>query len=234
MIHKQPQPIIVPPQFPVNDGLVLYMPFLEGSGRFTADLSGRDNHCNLNGVTWGAAKDKKGFALTFDGINDEGIFNLNMIPTSGDFTVMGWVYCEGDQPGGEDYRGACFGACTYSGNIKGALLRKNINDLQLTWGNGIVSGTKTLVPNINTTNKQIWFHAAGIYVASVTTMFCYLDAGLIASESKAYSDSGTNYKIGHSGLNGSEAYWYGQLKNIRVYSRAISLDELRKIYETEK
>lgn len=228
-------PLIFPPKLPIEDGLVLYLPFQEGSGRFTADLSGKDNHCTLDGVSWDTAKGKKGFAPTFDGINDKGTFSTNMIPSSGDFTVMGWLYCEGEQAGSTDYRGTCFGATSWTGsNVRGFVVNRNVQDLQLVWGDNSSGDSIVLVPNINGENKQTWYHAAGIYKAATTTMYGYINAGLINSKMQAYGDAGVNFEIGHCPINTSEAYWYGQLENIRIYNWALSVSELRKIYEDEK
>ena len=53
-----------------DDSLVLYMPFEEGSGDATQDLSGKGNHGTLmNGVEW-IADGKVGKALSFDGTDD--------------------------------------------------------------------------------------------------------------------------------------------------------------------
>jgi prepilin-type N-terminal cleavage/methylation domain-containing protein len=55
---------------PFNDnGLVLYLPFEEGSGTSTRDLSGHNNDGTLyNGPTW--VEGKLGKALSFDGVDD--------------------------------------------------------------------------------------------------------------------------------------------------------------------
>lgn len=235
MLYKQSQPLIVPHWLPVDDGLVLYMPFQEGSGRFTADISGRDNHCTLVGVTWSLYKGKKGFAPTFDGIDDKGTFGKNMIPSSGDFAVMGWIYCEGDQAGDTDKRAAGFGSASWGGAAsKGVLIARNNALLQVLWGDGTTAEVKTVIPDITGANKRKWFHVAAIYIAAITTMFGYVDAVEIDSGVHAYADSAQNFEIGHSSLNFNDSYWYGQLKHIRVYNRAVSIDELRKIYEAEK
>ena len=52
----------------LEDGLVLYLPFDEGSGETTADLSGGGHDGDINGATW--ADGRFGKALSFSGDGD--------------------------------------------------------------------------------------------------------------------------------------------------------------------
>lgn len=62
------------PAHRLNHGLVLYMPFGEGAGSKTQDLSGNGNHGTLTnmvqGATSGFTGGKFGGAMNFDGTND--------------------------------------------------------------------------------------------------------------------------------------------------------------------
>ena len=55
-------------RYPTAPGVVLNMPFFEGSGLAPLDLSGKGNHGTITGATW--TKDEKGPCLSFDGSDD--------------------------------------------------------------------------------------------------------------------------------------------------------------------
>jgi len=81
-----------------QSGLVLYLPFEEGTGTITYDLSGYNNHGNLYNFNFttssGWVKGKIGWGLAFDGADD-----YVSIPTSTtldfknkNFSVVYWIY----------------------------------------------------------------------------------------------------------------------------------------------
>ena len=75
---------------PVNNGLRLHLPFDEGSGTSTADISGLGNDGTLSGPTWIGSP--LGTSLDFDGVND-----LVQVPSDpsldvqDEITLAAWV-----------------------------------------------------------------------------------------------------------------------------------------------
>lgn len=64
----------------LQDGLVLYLPFDEGSGNVVHDLSGKNHDGTINGATW--VNGKFGKALSFNGKD-----NFVEVPYSEDFAI---------------------------------------------------------------------------------------------------------------------------------------------------
>ena len=64
----------------LSDGLVLYLPFDEGSGKVANDLSGNKHNGVINGATW--TKGKFGAALDFNGVD-----NFVKVPYDDDFII---------------------------------------------------------------------------------------------------------------------------------------------------
>ncbi|MCK4429251.1 MAG: hypothetical protein KAU95_02655, partial [Candidatus Aenigmarchaeota archaeon] len=74
-----------------DDGLVLYMPFEEGSGTTTDDWSGEGNGGTFGGdPTWTTGKSGNGDALEFDGSDDKITAGTTGRPTN-TFTFGGWM-----------------------------------------------------------------------------------------------------------------------------------------------
>ena len=74
-----------------DSSLVLYLPFNEGSGTTTIDLSGNNNHGTLyNGPTW--VDGKVGKALRFDGVDDYVIASANGVSLgSNPRSIIIWI-----------------------------------------------------------------------------------------------------------------------------------------------
>lgn len=64
----------------LKDGLVLYLPFDEGSGKVVRDLSGKNHDGTINGAQW--TNGKFGKALSFNGKD-----NFVEVPYSDDFAI---------------------------------------------------------------------------------------------------------------------------------------------------
>lgn len=224
--------LTTPLKQPVDDGLILNLPLQEGSGRIVKDLSGFDYNGTLVGASWGAVKGGKGFAPTFDGTDDKCTFTKNMIPSSGDYTLMGWVYCEGDQAGTTDEAATAFGAIDIGAAIRGIAARLQGDDLTIIYGDNTGYTILDLMLDVRTTNSKKWYHVTAVYIAATNKMYGYLNAVEKASSTaRPYVASPVNFEIGHAGLGSGQSYWYGQLKHIRVYNRAVSVNEIRRIVD---
>jgi hypothetical protein len=99
-------------------------------------------------------------------LNGKGDFidsGTNPLPSSGDFTLSGWVYCEGEMPGNRNRYGTAFGSASWSGTaVRGIVIRcSSDRSLGVTFGDGISNGHFNIVNNIKTENRQKWYQLWG-------------------------------------------------------------------------
>jgi 4-amino-4-deoxy-L-arabinose transferase-like glycosyltransferase len=174
-------------------------------------------------------------AFNFNGISDYIDLGPNTLPFSGDFSISGWVYCEGDLPDDTDRYGTAFGTCAWTGHIKGIVVRLSSSDdfLRVAFGDGLSHNHLNAVSKITTTNKQKWYH---IVVARKYPEFVVYVNGEFVSSIKYENDIDRtlDFQIGHSNLNPDMAYWYGSIKNVRTYDKALSISEIRDLYSGNK
>jgi len=223
---------------PFARGLVGCWLFNEGTGGKVFDLTGYQNTGTLyNGVSW--CPGKHGSALEFDGSDDYvRTVGANPIPSSGDFTIAGWIYCSGKGGTDSDKRMTPFGSATWvspPGAIKGILLRRNpfTDNLEVGWGDGSTTDSKILIIDISSVNNGKWYHVAFTYDSANTTLNGYAN-GLIEGSgvSQAYADSGYDFHIGHSAsLNPSEAYWNGRVGSVFIWNRVLTAVEIARLYQ---
>jgi hypothetical protein len=64
-MSQVPRPLKWPPIFPLDKGLVLWLPFDDRSGAVAYDRSGKRNHATLYNATWAAGR--RGSALSLNG-----------------------------------------------------------------------------------------------------------------------------------------------------------------------
>jgi len=169
--------------------------------------------------------------LTFNGIDDYVDLGANPIPSSGDFSISGWVYCDGEAVSDTDRFGTAFGSGSWSGTaIEGIVIRRSSDGfLRVTFGDGSDHHNLVAVSNITTTNRQKWYHI--VVVRKSSEFEVYANGESVGSVVGGYVNSGVNFRIGHSGkLNDSQAYWYGRVKNVRVYDKALSVSEVLDLY----
>ncbi len=174
----------------------------------------------------------------FNGKDDFIDSGINPIPSSGDFTISGWVYCEGEEAGETDKFGTAFGSSTYesvSSAVKGIVVRIDATgNLKVCWGDGITWNTIVLVNDITTTNKQKWHHITLVYTECDASLITYVNGSLVGNGVQSYGDSGYNFRIGHSGkLNSSEAFWYGKVKSLETFNNALSCSDIADLYSKE-
>lgn len=229
-------PIITPPMLPKRneDGLLLYLPFHEGTGRIAKDLSGYDNHCTLDGAVWQPSSGNRSFNPFFDGSNDRGTCGKKLLPSGADFTIMGWLNCQGDLAGTTDNYGVAFGAADWVSQVRGCIILHVTGFLRVNYGDGTTSYNLSIASEINAANSKKWYHVAASYKNATQKMQSYKNGSIWTSySSQAYAQSSNNFEIAHSDYYPSVTYWYGQLKHIRIFNRVLSAEEIQAIYEAE-
>jgi hypothetical protein len=204
-----------------NEGLVLYLPFDEGSGDSVKDLSATGNDGTIQGAKW--VKDGKiGFALSFDVGDFVEIPHSESLSITDEITVMAWTNMD---PGA-------------SGEL--AIVSKGgwaANDLpyELTQTPGGViywqfydnGGRDSCSPGSPPVGE--WHHIAGTYDGEVFK--AYID-GEFAQE---WAYAGTmpeniaSVTIGKRSRGG--CLFNGMIDEVAIFNRALSAEEVQKAME---
>ena len=205
-------------------GLIAQWNFDEGKGEVVRDRSGNNNHGKIHGAKWVARR--QGHALWFDGEDDyvdcgaPAAFDLRKT-----VAVEVWVKPEGN-PGvdvgiaGKHY--ANYGLTFYKGRywwyISGG-------------GNNVKSGGRL----------GSWQHVVATFDGKLKTL--YVDGKMTASEASQAPaiEAGKSLHIGCIVGDPSAAdpaqtqsgYFSGRIGRVRLYDRALSLDEVRQHYVAE-
>ncbi|MDO8728838.1 MAG: LamG domain-containing protein [bacterium] len=206
--------IQAPKYIGLTNGLVGYWSFdgKDVAGVTALDRSGNNNNGTLTGGPTRAIG-KIGQGLSFDGFNDyvnTGIANLPSTNAPKTFSL--WVY----------RRSSTSGVPLSIGG--------NSCNVEYFRGNGTLykCGDSPIVsPNIFVSNN-VWTHI--VYTFDGTTNKLYLNGALNGSSVTAH-DAGaiTNSNIGRRSI-GSTYEFDGEIDDVRVYNRALTGDEIKRLY----
>jgi len=194
-----------------DEGLVAYYAFDEGSGSIAHDSSGNGNDGQIQGAKW--VRLREGCALEFDGLDDYvdcgSDESLNIAEK---FTVEAWVYFQGfpSSPTSIVSKGHSYSllATGYGGNFYWCG-RQN---------------SPLLIPGL-------WQHLVGTFDGEGLEI--YLDGALITyspSQKPAVNLSKSQPMLIGKGA-GNEGYFKGMIDEVKIYSRALSADEVDAHYE---
>ena len=208
----------------LTSGLVIYLPFNEGTGTITYDQSGNGNNGTLSGTTlptWVPGKIGAG-ALSFNGstsavtLSNSASFNT----MTSSFSITHWIktvsstsqmYTVGNAGGGNGYR---FGLT--SGEV--AFLVGNGSDTETTCGS-------------KTVNDGTWHMISGIFNLSGTDQFsCYIDGAFQANVSLPSNYSSMSTSAPGIGKPPCCQPFNGSLDDVRIYNRALSAAEISQLY----
>ncbi len=218
------------PVYPSDDGLVLYLPFREGTGTTTYDKSPYGNDGTIYGAAW--TDGKYGKALEFDGSNDYVSLPDNSIldfDASSSFTWAVWIkttcpWSSGDRVvigwrDSEDINPFIRIIVKYNG-----LVGFTYRDAGGTWTNRVESSP-------NTVNDGNWHFIVAVRdKSSANPNKLYVD-GVLVDESTDPTTLGfdvDHHEIGRDYISG--AYFDGTIDEVRIYNRALSAEEIRVHY----
>lgn len=222
-MHNLSEPIVHPLCLPIDlleSNLVGFWPLDENSGRIATDFGFGDNHGVLSsGITRVATS--KGFACGFNGSNQITITNPDswLDDLSNGFTIL---------------------ADIYPTNIAFQILINNfVNasygfELRITSGLNLAlfvhssSGTKNKA-SAGTLSNNSWCHCVGVFDKS--NIYVFLNG--VKSTTTACSDivvpTTQNLCIGST--NVPNARFIGNIRNVMLYNKALSDDEIRRHYD---
>lgn len=203
-------------------GLVGHWTFDDGGGSIARDFSGRGNH----GAVRGAPKWTEGIiggALEFDGMDDfVSIPNESQFDMTGSVTVSAWIRVESFTKSWQ----AIVTKGDRAWRLHRAGSRKSVgfacSDLSR-------NQTGDLLGDKDVANGQ-WHHVAG--VLDGTRMSIYVNGALDASAASSPNISVNDYSV-LIGANeqASGRLFRGLIDDVRIYDRALSVDELRTLVE---
>lgn len=210
------------------DNLVSHWKF-EDSGNTLIDSAG-GNHGSISGATWVDESFSNRY-LSFDGINDVvTIGNPASLRFSGSFTIMLWYYCDTvtADGGGLIQKKSSNG---WSGTDYG-IVRRLPDSLNFTVAGSGGSSTSVSLG----ISRRMWTHVAGVFDVGSMTLSGYQN-GQRQNERDASSSITlplkTNGDLTIGGdwySDGSSPYYDGSIDDVRIYSAALTAEQIRNIY----
>ena len=206
----------------VRDGLVAEWLFFEGAGSVLHDTSGYENHGTIYGMTWQQLANGKWVGY-FDGVDDYVAISKMPDLTGSSFTfealvkVYSWmkysvIMGEGYQSGRDTT------ALLMTDDTPGKFIFSFFSD-DLAFGP--LSGV----------DPRGWIHVTAVFDADALEQRGYINAKLVRTRTPHGAPvlQTTTWRIG-SGVNTARPF-NGLIALIRIYSRALSEDEIRELYE---
>ena len=219
---------------PINLGLVGYWSFDVGKGGLTAvDQSGSGNTGTLTNMDAGSdwVDGKLGQALDFDGSNDHiTIPDGSNFKPSGSVSISAWVKTTANTAGDADIilgRGGSGGDDGYSLEVRG-------NKASFYSQNGGPFATGDVQSDADV-NDGIWHHLVGVYDTSNNMI--YLDGSLASTTAVGFTtilhDASATPTIGKR-PDQLSLYFNGLIDEVRIYNRALSANEVARLYRLQK
>jgi Concanavalin A-like lectin/glucanases superfamily/Bacterial Ig domain len=213
----------------LQNGLVGYWSFDDGSGIIASDSSGNGNIATLvNGPSWSTAGEIAG-ALSFDGVDDYVAFASQAQST---ISISAWVYAQAtpgnvfpriiDMPGYVLFLAEPSNPKSNPASL-GFLSRRSTQDGE--WDTPA-----------NSLAYNSWNHLAVVYDSSSTSNNAdlYIN-GVKQTISKISSPQGTQTANEGAGIIGNRIPlnrgWNGLIDELRVYNRALSAAEIVSLYD---
>jgi hypothetical protein len=212
------------PVYPSDDGLVLYLPFSEGQGTTTYDKSPYGNDGTITGATWTSGK--YGNALDFNGTTDYvTVSNSDSINfNTGSFSYGLWVYTLSNTSAWDIplFKGAASDA-GYDIELGGGAWTANIRNQS--------SSIKYVTLSSSQLDNQ-WVYLFIVVDRNTNIMYGYLNGNQVASTSLGSGFGAVNntYNLVIGAQQGGNYKINGTIDEVKVYSRALSADEIRTQY----
>ncbi|MFZ1626983.1 MAG: LamG domain-containing protein [Candidatus Moraniibacteriota bacterium] len=211
----------------LDSGLAGYWKLDENTGTSAGDASTNGNTGTLtNGPTWTTGQ--IGSAVTFDGSNDHvSVADSKSLDITNTLTIASWIKPTSVSPTGDKSIVRKEGA-DYSDNYSlilgggGDAASGNIGFIYNSVGWRVFdSGYK--LPDTQ------WHHVAVTFNYSNTQLLFYVD-GLLVSTKTIVANLTTNTNALNIGMDVNNKYFSGSIDEVRIYNRALSVDEVSQLY----
>ena len=196
----------------IESGLVAAYAFDEGAGARAADSSGTANSAVITNATW-TSKGKFGKALSFNGKNSFLSAGVDGLPDLGaPKTISCWIYSNAGA-------GQAQSVVALANEPKQASIRQGFRSSLI----GMLQYEGTWIVAANPPPAKAWHHFA--YTFDGTENRFYIDGQPVSSSTIAPRAAPVaTFQIGRW-ITGSE-YFKGTLDELRVYSRALTQEEI--------
>ncbi|MCF7812710.1 carbohydrate binding domain-containing protein [Candidatus Gracilibacteria bacterium] len=190
---------------------IAHWPLDNGAG----DTSGNGNHGTVNGATL------IGEAASFDGvdaqatINNDTMFQLD--PTSDSFTLSSWINIDAASTSNAFILG--------KNSAYGLSVGTNLKP-RMYFG----ASSSDVVAN-TTIDTNTWYHVTGVF--NVSEAKIYVNGVLDNSGSISGSPSQSN-NVTIGGITYPNYYFNGQIRDARIYNRALSAAEISQLYNQRR
>ena len=205
-----------------NEGLVLYLPFEEGSGSIAGDLSPEGNDGAINGAAW-IVDGKIGSALSFEVGNYVEVAHSASLSITDEITVMAWT----NMRVGASGEMAIVSKGTWAVNDLPYELTENPTGV-IYWQFYDDAGRDTCSPNSPPVGE--WHHIAATYDGEIFK--CYIDGQL--GEEWAYAgtmpENAASVTIGKRSKSAG-TYFNGLIDEVVIFSRSLREDEVNEAME---
>jgi len=192
------------------------------SGTTATDRSGSGNNGTLtNGPV--VTNGKIGQALSFDGVNDYvSVGDVSALKfTSGDFSFGLWLYSTGTL-------GLPFGKGN-TGVFSPYLLYPSAGTLKIAIGNSAGSAWLTTTDLSATITNNVWTHIFFTKAGAVIRLYKNgVQTNVFTMASATILNNTLPVRIGADSNAGSP--WNGSIDDVRIYNRALSATEVKRLY----
>lgn len=207
----------------LNDNLVLWLPLNDGVDN-ASDYSGFMNHGVIYGASW--VDGKYGKALSFNGSTDYiNVLHDDTLSIFDEITILMWVYIptDGDIP----HSGFVNKGDESSGLGNAYMLWYNTNPNQLQFK--ICIGSSAYTSGSNNFVRGAWQQIGGWYDGNNVKVILngVFDGTTYPSASGAINTVSDDVHIGR-GYSGK--YVNGTIDEVRIYNRALNVDEISVLY----
>ena len=181
----------------------------------------------------------KGTVLSFDGDDDYVDFGASPIPSSGDWTISGWVYYRGGHSqatawgtgGVHCYRPNRHQHCV----TKGVFLRRTTyrdyyDDLGFDIGDGESYSGGDVLRDISSVNANKWHFVTMTYNSSYPSLLAYVNGNRVSGAVENYAISGyEKFLVGKSQYD-DWSHWKGYIDDLMIFNRSLSQLEISLLY----
>jgi hypothetical protein len=205
----------------LTEGLVAYYPMEKGEGEVLHD-GALNNLGQINGSSW-ISDNQRGTAISFDDSENDHILTGTKVPGDTDITKTAWIKIESFS---DNYNPIVCQRDSYSSND--ISFYEHNKDLQILVGS---SGDTVNIRSSEAFTTDTWYHVAVTRKGNEYQLF--VDKNKVANGTGTGSYNPTDQlKIGTFEINGS--YFDGQIKDVRLYDRALSQPEIEALYNLTK
>ena len=206
----------------LDDNLIGYWGLNEGSGSIVHDLTSNGNNGTINGATW--VEGESGKALSFNGTDYVTIPNSPVLQISNEFTIQAWVKINKLGP---NYQGIITKSNEYMLRVENDAEGNHIEFFVLVNG-GWREASGHFVPNIGE-----YYLITGVFDNTLQSgnLKLYINKTLCDLGTVSGSINGTVNPL-QIGRIGSNSYLRGIVDEFRIYTKALSANEIVSLFNT--